>query len=215
MSDDERDIRHIKPLRTLGYITESGPQLETVEVGELTLHEIDVFMLSLSREYRQLAIFVRATAAEPKIAVTLEVGWVKKLWARFGELGAIQQLARVPVHSDYQYLLPFHIRGRRAAVLKRNKIREGHEPGQVFLDRNARAITMKKANAAFARASKRMNLHAPITLETIARTVIKSWLDEVVAIKTKSYPEILLEHYIRDILLGPRPQTRGVSGTHH
>lgn len=214
MSEDERPIRHSKPLRVVGYITEDGPQLEVVEHGKVTLAEIDAFMLCLPREYRQLAIFVRVTAADPEVAVTLEVDSVNRLFAELGPLGAMEKLSNVPTHPDLELLLPIQIKGRRAALLKRKKVPAGEEPPQVYLNRNARPITLKKANAAFARISERMNFPIPITLETIARAVIRDFMNRVAG--TKRHPVAsLLKHYLKEVPYGATPLAGDVSRTRH
>jgi hypothetical protein len=160
---------------TRAYVTKSGLDRPAAKFREPALEEIEAFISCLpSGPYRYLAVFVLATAADPETAVGLQVQHVKSLWAEFGTLGAMEKLANVLVDPEWELLLPIYIRGKRAAIVRRLIFPKGEEPTHVYLGRSGRPLTVKNANAALARISKRMNFDAPITLDTIARAVILS-----------------------------------------
>ncbi|RUM08369.1 hypothetical protein EFR84_06150 [Rhizobium chutanense] len=138
-----------------------------------TVDGVGAFIDELANEHKFLAIFVFATAAAPETAINLDVATVNSRIAKLGNFPAIQSLSNVPLHRDWELLLPVYIRGRRAALLNRRNIPPGEEPSQVYLDRNARPFTLDKVNAAFSRLSKKLGLPIPIELETIAWVVAK------------------------------------------
>lgn len=178
MGGGKGSTRHWSVQRTLGSTTKSGAAYKAANFGEPSLDEINTFISCLPNgPEKYLAVFVFATAADPETAVSLEVARVEELWAEFGTLGAMQQLANVPVDPEWELLLPIYIRGRRTALLRRRDFRKGEKPKHVYLGRDGRPMTVQKANAALVRASKRMNFDAPITLETIARAVMQSWYE--------------------------------------
>ncbi|TCA57157.1 hypothetical protein [Rhizobium leguminosarum] len=217
MRDDERPIRHTRLQRTVGYVGRDGLDSEEVYEGEVALYEIDAFIRSLSTEYQQLALFVRATAAEPEVAINLNVAFVKEQLARLGGFLTMQNLSNVPADPHWEDLLQIQIEGRRASFLRRRGIRTGEEPPQVYLDRNARPMTLKNVNAAFARASTRMKLSTPITLETIAQVATRSSMRKSAkaAASEDGYLRTSLEYYLREVLLGHGLKNTDKNGTRH
>lgn len=153
----------------------------TYAADHFTVDEVGAFIDELTLEYKFLAIFVFATAAAPETAINLDVATVNSRIAKLGNFSAIQSLSNIPLHRNWELLLPVYIRGRRAALLNRRKIPPRQEPSQVYLDRNARPFTLDKVNKAFAQLSKKMGLAIPIELETIAWVVAKqSMLERLV-----------------------------------
>jgi len=214
MTDDEN--RHSRMLRTVGYI---GGDMEIVYHGEVALSEIDAFISWLSPEFRRLAMFVRATAVDPEVAVRLEVAFVKSHLARFGGSGTTLKLSNVPPDDEYEdggSLLRAEIDSRRASLLKRKCIKEGDAPQQVFLDRNAQRMTVEQVDAAFRRASKRMNLSTPIALQTIAEVVLRSSKRRSAkAAASHGYAGTSLEYYLREVLYGKGLKITDIHLTYH
>lgn len=139
------------------------------------LASIDLFIPSLPKEYQALAYMIRMTAIEPEAAIALEVREIETLWRKCGFAETIRSLASVPTSEDAAYLLVTHIRGRRKGILRRNGITDGDAPPQVFLDGRGRPITMKMAEAAFRRASKRLKLPEPIMPALLRHAILQAW----------------------------------------
>ncbi|RUM24378.1 hypothetical protein EFQ99_16470 [Rhizobium vallis] len=217
MCDDEKPFRHTRLRRTIGYIGRDGLDLEEVYEGEVALCEVDAFIRSLPTEYRQLALFVRATAADPEVAISLEVAFVREQLARLGGFLTMQNLSNVPTDPHWEHLLQIQIEGRRASFLRRRGIPAGEEPTRVYLDRNARPMTLKNVNAALARASKRIRLGAPITLETIAEVVTRSSMRKSAsaAASEDGYLMTSLDYYLREVRLGHGLKNNDINGTRH
>jgi len=216
MHDDDQPIRHTRLQRTVGYVgTDVGD--EEVYEGELALYEIDAFIRSLPAEYRELALFVRATAADPEVAINLDVATVKNQLAGLGGFLTMQNLSTVPTHPHWENLLQVQIEGRRASLLRRKGISLGEEPSQVYLDRNAQPMSLKNVNTALARASKRMKLGAPITLETIAEVVTRSSMRKSAsaAASEDGYLMTSLDYYLREVRLGHGLKNNDINGTRH
>lgn len=148
-------------------------QPNEAKYGEVSVDEVEAFINQLPTEYRYLAIFVFVTGAAPQAAIDLEVGVVNSRIGQLGDLLDRRSVSRVFIHPDLELVVPVYVRGRRAALLKRNNISHNEEPRQVYLDRNARPFNLKKVDAVFTRLSKKLNLHVPVTLEAIASAVIR------------------------------------------
>ncbi|NEK40685.1 hypothetical protein GR250_04480 [Rhizobium leguminosarum] len=147
---------------------------------QTTLGEIDSFIPTLPREYQAYAHLIRSTAIYPEYALLLHVNFVEDLWQRHGFVRATRLLSSIPPSDVAPYLLVTEIRGRRKQTLRRNRVAADSEPPNVFLDYKARPITIAMANAAFARASKRNQVHPAITPALIRESVLLASLAEPV-----------------------------------
>ncbi|TCA57158.1 hypothetical protein [Rhizobium leguminosarum] len=172
---------------------EEKAEPDAVAHADVTIEEVEAFIDELPNEYRFLAIFVYATAAPPEAAISLEVGAVKRLFAKLGSSRAMQRLSNISSHPDWDLLLPVYIAGRRTELLKRKGIQASDEPPQVYLDRTARPFTLEKVNGAFLRLSRELNLPIPVSLETIARVVATQSMMKLMAMP--QHPASVSQHY--------------------
>jgi len=144
---------------------------------EAELILIERFIHSLPLEYRGVALLIRMTAIDPQKAISLTVPSVQEAWSLFGRSHSVQRICGsvVPPDRDAEFLLAVQIRGRRKAALKRNRVPPEQEPEEVFLDRNARPITMKSLDEAFLRTARRLKLAHPISPTSMRKTILKYW----------------------------------------